>query len=35
MAVGSAHGLEARAGARAVDDALVRDDAKLLIVFCS
>jgi len=35
MAVGSAHGLETRAGARAVEDALVRDDAKLLIVFCS
>lgn len=35
MAVGSAHGLETGAGARAADDALVRDDAKLLIVFCS
>ncbi len=35
MAVGSAHGLEARAGARALDDALVRDDPKLLIVFSS
>lgn len=35
LAVGSAQGLEPRAGVRAVDDALVRDDAKLLIVFCS
>jgi hypothetical protein len=35
LAVGSAHGLEPGAGARAVDDALVRDDPKLLIVFCS
>jgi hypothetical protein len=35
MAVGSAHGLEPRAGARAVDDALIHDDPKLLIVFCS
>jgi hypothetical protein len=38
FAVGSAHGLDAEAGARAVDDALPKvpsDDAKLLIVFCS
>ncbi|MFI6674934.1 FIST signal transduction protein [Kribbella sp. NPDC050470] len=35
LAVGSAQGLDKRAAARAVDDALVRDDAKLLIVFCS
>jgi hypothetical protein len=33
--VGSAEGLEAGAGARAAEDALVGDDAKLLIVFCS
>jgi hypothetical protein len=31
--VGSAGGIDA--GARAVDDALRRDDAKLVIVFCS
>ena len=33
--IGSAEGSEQAAGARAVDEALVRDDAKLLIVFCS
>jgi hypothetical protein len=35
MAVGSAHGIEPHAVARAVDDALIHDDPKLLIVFCS
>ena len=33
FAVGSAEGLEQEAGARAADEALVGDDAKLLIVF--
>jgi hypothetical protein len=33
--VGSAQGLDEGAGARAVDEALLHDDAKLLIVFCS
>ena len=33
--VGSCAGARERAGARAVDDALVHDDPKLLIVFCS
>lgn len=33
--VGSAKGLGAGAGARAADEALLHDDAKLLIVFCS
>jgi hypothetical protein len=33
--VGSFAGDQERAGARAVDDALVHDDPKLLIVFCS
>jgi hypothetical protein len=33
--VGSCKGPQGRAGARAVDDALVRDDPRLLIVFCS
>jgi hypothetical protein len=35
FAVGSAEGSERASGARAADDALVHDDAKLLIVFCS
>ena len=35
FAVGSAAGLERVAGARAADQALVHDDAKLLVVFCS
>jgi hypothetical protein len=35
MAVGSGHGLEPQAVARAMDDALIHDDPKLLIVFCS
>jgi hypothetical protein len=35
FAVGSAEGSEREAGARAAAAALVRDDAKLLIVFCS
>ncbi len=33
--VGSAKGLDEGAGARAADEALLHDDAKLLIVFCS
>jgi hypothetical protein len=33
--VGSCAGAKERAGARAVDDALIHDDPKLLIVFCS
>ena len=33
--VGSREGAQERAGARAVDDALIHDDPKLLIVFCS
>jgi hypothetical protein len=33
--VGSCAGDQERAGARAVDDALIHDDPKLLIVFCS
>jgi hypothetical protein len=33
--VGSAEGLERRAGARAAEEALLGDDAKLLVVFCS
>ncbi len=33
--VGSCEGAQERAGARAVDDALIHDDPKLLIVFCS
>ena len=33
--VGSCAGAEERAGAHAVDDALIHDDPKLLIVFCS
>ena len=33
--VGSCAGARERAGARAVDDALIHDDPKLLIVFCS
>ncbi|HZD13937.1 MAG TPA: FIST N-terminal domain-containing protein, partial [Pseudonocardiaceae bacterium] len=35
FAVGSADGAEPDAGARAADQALVHDDAKLLVVFCS
>jgi hypothetical protein len=35
LGVGTAHGLDPQAGARAAGDALVRDDPKLLIVFCS
>ncbi|GAB2651153.1 FIST signal transduction protein [Kribbella swartbergensis] len=35
LGVGTAHGLDPRAGSRAVDDALVGDDPKVLIVFCS
>jgi hypothetical protein len=35
FAVGSADRSEAEAGARAADQALVHDDAKLLIVFCA
>jgi len=35
FAVGSCAGAQERAGARAVDDALIRDDPNLLIVFCS
>jgi hypothetical protein len=35
FAVGSAEGIEPRAGGRAADEALVRDDPKLLVVFCS
>src|SRR2546430_10294364 len=35
FAVGSAAGLERVAGARAADQALVHDDAKLRVVFCS
>jgi hypothetical protein len=35
FAVGSAAGCEREAGARAADEALVHEDAKLLIVFCS
>jgi hypothetical protein len=35
FAVGSAEGSGRLAGARAADEALVRDDAKLLVVFCS
>jgi hypothetical protein len=35
LAVGSAHGLEPGAGTRALDDALVHEDPKLLLVFCS
>ncbi|WP_344215364.1 FIST signal transduction protein [Kribbella sancticallisti] len=35
FSVGSAHGLDADAGTRAVGEALARDDPKLLIVFCS
>ena len=33
--VGSCGGAQELAGARAVDDALIHDDPKLLIVFCS
>jgi hypothetical protein len=33
--VGSAEGSEREAGARAADEALIHDDAKLLVVFCS
>ncbi len=33
--VGSADGIELGAGGRAADEALVHDDAKLLVVFCS
>jgi hypothetical protein len=33
--VGSAEELEEGPGARAADDALLHDDAKLLVVFCS
>jgi hypothetical protein len=33
--VGSAEGLEEGAGASAADDALLHEDAKLLVVFCS
>lgn len=33
--VGSAEGIEQGAGARAADEALVHDDPKLLVVFCS
>ena len=33
--VGSCEGAREQAGARAVDDALIHDDPKLLIVFCS
>ena len=33
--VGSADGVEEGAGGRAADDALVHDDARLLVVFCS
>lgn len=32
---GSAEGSEPKAGARAADEALLHDDAKLLVVFCS
>ena len=35
FAVGSAAGLDPEAGARAAEQALLHDDAKLLIVFCS
>ena len=35
FAVGSADGAAPDAGARAADEALVYDDAKLLVVFCS
>jgi hypothetical protein len=35
FAVGSAKGMERGSGARAADEALVHDDPKLLIVFCS
>jgi hypothetical protein len=35
FAVGSADGAERDAGARAADEALVYDDARLLVVFCS
>jgi hypothetical protein len=35
FAVGSAEGFDAEVGARAADEALVHDDAKLLVVFCS
>ena len=35
FAVGSADGAEPDTGARAADEALVYDDAKLLVVFCS
>jgi hypothetical protein len=35
FAVGSAEGLEHGVGARAAEDALLHDDARLLIVFCS
>jgi hypothetical protein len=35
FAVGSAGGSPPRAGARAAGDALVHDDAKLLVVFCA
>jgi hypothetical protein len=35
FAVGSADGSELSAGTSAADEALVRDDAKLLVVFCS
>jgi hypothetical protein len=33
--IGSCEGAKERAGARAADDALIHDDPKLLIVFCS
>ncbi|MDQ4142695.1 MAG: FIST C-terminal domain-containing protein [Actinomycetota bacterium] len=33
--VGSAEGFEPDAGARAADEALIRDDPRLLVVFCS
>jgi hypothetical protein len=35
FAVGSAEGMERGSGARAADEALVYDDPKLLVVFCS
>ena len=35
LEVGVGQGMEPAAGARAADEALVRSDAKLLVVFCS
>jgi hypothetical protein len=35
LGVGSCEGARDRAGVRAVDDALIHDDPKLLIIFCS